>query len=140
MMDLSSPIALIKKCLFCIQTQFSTNLFNAPNSTLYSTSREINLLTFRKNYAKPYCSGELETPPLLDCGLRGSGGLRFSPLLTSHNNKFKESPSARDISQIFFRLVSSSVPQKFCGLPQNFCSTRETGAPENFVKLRRYVQ
>ena len=43
-------------------------------------------------------------------------------------------------TQIFFRLVSSSVPQKFCGLPQNFCSTRETGAPENFVKLRRYTQ
>ena len=43
-------------------------------------------------------------------------------------------------TQIFFRLVSSSVPQKFCGLPQNFCSTRETGAPENFVKLRCCIQ
>src|SRR3989338_3079583 len=37
-------------------------------------------------------------------------------------------------TQIFFRLVSSSVPQKFCGLPQNFCFTREPGPPENFVK------
>ncbi len=56
-MGLFLLIALIKKCQFYIQTQFSTNVFNTPNSTLYLTTPKINFLTFRKNYAKPYCSG-----------------------------------------------------------------------------------
>lgn len=47
-MGLSLHTALIKKCRFYTQTLFSTNLFNAPNSTLYSAV----VRKFSKSYHK----------------------------------------------------------------------------------------
>ena len=61
------------------------------------------------------------TPPLLDCGLRCSGALRFSLRSTSYNSNFTESPSARDISQIQF----SAMFRKILWVASKFCSTRK---------------